>query len=336
MPWSQAVAGRTSGAARRSLGAPADGRSRSCLARLDFPRPGSQRPAGARRATRRCRWTASGGSPATPRRAAAASIAAAIARSCRSTTAASGRRRSTSCSPTSRRRSPPARGTSPSAIPTSSTASGTRRRSSSGSARECPGITYDVTIKVEHLLRHADALPLLRDTGCAFVTSAVEAVDDRGPALLERGTRAPTSSAWSLVPGRPGSRSSPTFVAFTPWTTLEGYCEFLADDRPPRSGRTRRADPARDPAARDRQGRGCWSSTDVRAVIGPFDPASLTYPWVHADPGVDALQAAAIVGVRIGATSRGLRRALGGGPRPHLRRSRTTAARLRRARRSRT
>jgi len=44
--------------------------------------------------------------------------------------------------------------------------------------REFPGVSYDVTIKVEHLLRHADFLPVLRDTGCAFVVSAVESVDD--------------------------------------------------------------------------------------------------------------------------------------------------------------
>src|SRR5205085_9529403 len=35
-------------------------------------------------------------------------------------------------------------------------------------------VTYDVTIKVEHLLQHRDLLGTLRDTGCLFVTSAVE------------------------------------------------------------------------------------------------------------------------------------------------------------------
>ena len=29
---------------------------------------------------------------------------------------------------------------------------------------------------------------------------------------------------------------------------------------------------------------------DVRAVIGSYSPASLTYPWRHHDPAVDALQ----------------------------------------------
>ena len=35
--------------------------------------------------------------------------------------------------------------------------------------REWPDLTYDVTIKVEHLLRQADRLPILRETGCLFV-----------------------------------------------------------------------------------------------------------------------------------------------------------------------
>src|SRR5262249_39585292 len=52
--------------------------------------------------------------------------------------------------------------------------------------REFPDLTYDVTIKIEHLLRHAQLLPLLRDTGCLFVTSAVESVDDRTLARLDK------------------------------------------------------------------------------------------------------------------------------------------------------
>ena len=66
-------------------------------------------------------------------------------------------------------------------------------------AGECPGVTYDVTIKVEHLLKHADALPLLTATGCAFVTSAVESLDDHVLARLEKGhTRVDFERAVSL------------------------------------------------------------------------------------------------------------------------------------------
>jgi len=29
---------------------------------------------------------------------------------------------------------------------------------------------------------------------------------------------------------------------------------------------------------------------DIQSVIGPFDARTLTYPWAHHDPRVDALQ----------------------------------------------
>src|ERR1700675_2028180 len=48
---------------------------------------------------------------------------------------------------------------------------------------EFPGVTYDVTIKIEHLRKQEQHLARLRDTGCLFVISAVESVDD---AILER------------------------------------------------------------------------------------------------------------------------------------------------------
>ena len=56
-----------------------------------------------------------------------------------------------------------------------------------GLARELPGVSYDVTIKVEHLRQYGTALPRLRDTGCAFVTSAVESFDDVVLDKLEKG-----------------------------------------------------------------------------------------------------------------------------------------------------
>ena len=46
-----------------------------------------------------------------------------------------------------------------------------------------PQLTFDATIKIQHLLDHAALLPELRECGCLFVTSAVESVDDRHPAL---------------------------------------------------------------------------------------------------------------------------------------------------------
>lgn len=166
--------------------------------------------------------------------------------------------------------------------------------------REFSGVSYDVTIKVEHLLRHAEALPLLRDTGCAFVTSAVESVDDNILARLEKGhTRADFERAVGLCRDT-GLTLAPTFVAFTPWTTIEGYRDLLQE--------IVRLDLIEHIAPIQfairllvTEGSRLLELEDVRSLTEPFDPRSLTYPWRHPDPRVDELQQrlSALVGVHL-------------------------------------
>ena len=92
---------------------------------------------------------------------------------------------------------------------------------------EFPAVSYDVTIKVEHLLQHAEALNVLKRTECLFIISAVESVDDAILARLDKGhTRADFLRALELT-RRVGLTMVPTFVAFTPWTTREGYLDLL-------------------------------------------------------------------------------------------------------------
>jgi radical SAM superfamily enzyme YgiQ (UPF0313 family) len=156
-------------------------------------------------------------------------------------------------------------------------------------AREFPGVTYDATIKIEHLRKHGNALPRLRDTGCAFVTSAVESLDDEVLAKLEKGhTRADFEEVVAACAAL-GLPLSPTFVAFTPWTTIDSYRDMLdAIDRldlvgsvSPIQYAIRLLIP---------QGSRMLELADVRERISHFDPRSLTNIWRHADPRVDALQ----------------------------------------------
>ncbi len=152
-----------------------------------------------------------------------------------------------------------------------------------------PAVTYDVTIKVEHLLQHRRLLPLLAATGCAFVTSAVESVDDEVLAAVEKGhTRADFLEAVALCRAA-GLTLVPTFVAFTPWTTLERLLRTARHDRRARSGRSRGADAAGDPAAGAAKGRGCWSSTTC-ACTSARSTRDADVPWTHPDPRVDELQ----------------------------------------------
>jgi len=94
--------------------------------------------------------------------------------------------------------------------------------------REHPGLSYDVTIKVEHLLKHASHLPALRETGCAFVTTAVESVDDDVLRILDKGHTCADLIRLAGLMRALGLFLEPTFVPFTPWTTLEGYEHLLA------------------------------------------------------------------------------------------------------------
>jgi len=73
--------------------------------------------------------------------------------------------------------------------------------------REWPALSYDVTIKVEHLLRHRDLLPGLKETGCLFVTTAVESLDDAVLEKLGKGTRAPGSKKRCVPCAPSGCRS---------------------------------------------------------------------------------------------------------------------------------
>ncbi|HET7695753.1 MAG TPA: CUAEP/CCAEP-tail radical SAM protein [Vicinamibacterales bacterium] len=156
-------------------------------------------------------------------------------------------------------------------------------------ARECPGVSYDVTIKVEHLKNHAAVLPRLRDTGCAFVTCAVESFDDEVLEKLEKGHTHADFAAVVEHCRAIGLTLSPTFVAFTPWTTLDGYAAMLQEiDRlhlvpavAPIQYAIRLLIP---------QGSRMLELPEVRRVVTGFNPASLAHGWRHPDPRVDALQ----------------------------------------------
>jgi hypothetical protein len=164
-----------------------------------------------------------------------------------------------------------------------------------------PALTYDVTIKVEHLLKHADLLPVLARTGCLFVTSAVESLDDEVLAKLEKGhTREDFLQALRLC--REASLTLvPTFVAFMPWTTIDSYRDLLTTVH--ELSLVEHVSPVQwGLRLLITEGSRLLELDDVRQQVGAFDAQTLTYPWRHEDPGVDALQDAIMraVGVHIG------------------------------------
>ena len=154
---------------------------------------------------------------------------------------------------------------------------------------EFPRLTYDVTVKVSHLLQQARHLRTLRDSGCLFVTSAVESLDDRVLALLDKGhTRQDFEDVVGLFRDV-GLTLAPTFVPFTPWISLDGYLELLTalaemelmDHVAPIQLAIRLLIPA---------GSRLLELQEVQDLVEGFNQALLSYRWRHPDPRVDRLQ----------------------------------------------
>lgn len=154
---------------------------------------------------------------------------------------------------------------------------------------EFPDLSYDVTIKIEHLIKHSEHLATLAQTGCSFVTSAVESVDDATLRALDKGhTRAGFITAVTLC-REAGLPLAPTFVTFTPWLTLSGFrdlMQMVADlDLISAVAGVQWAIRLLIP-----RGSRLLELPEVRDVIEGFDETALSYRWAHPDPRVDALQ----------------------------------------------
>ncbi len=88
-------------------------------------------------------------------------------------------------------------------------------------------VTFDCTVKIEHLLKHRSILPDLRACGCIFIVSAVESLSDTVLANLEKGhTRADVFTALAIL-REVGIALRPSLVPFTPWETLDDYLYLL-------------------------------------------------------------------------------------------------------------
>jgi len=150
-------------------------------------------------------------------------------------------------------------------------------------------LTFDVTAKIEHLLKHRRLLPELANLGCLFIVSAVESVSDEVLFRLRKGhTRADVDKALAVC-AEAGISLRPSLLPFTPWSDLEDLSDLLEFVE------TRDLIETVDPVY--------WSirlllppgsllldDDIVSSVLGPLDPEGFSYRWSHPDPRVDALQ----------------------------------------------
>jgi hypothetical protein len=154
--------------------------------------------------------------------------------------------------------------------------------------REFPDVTFDFTTKVEHILEKRHLFPELADLGCSFVISAFEAVSDEVLGYLDKGhTVADMEEALAIV-AEAGMAIQPTWVAFTPWTSLDDYLDLLTWIR---EQNLIQHVPAVQLAVRllIPPYSALLENGRIPDWLGPLDAANFTYTWTHPDPRMDRL-----------------------------------------------
>ena len=163
-----------------------------------------------------------------------------------------------------------------------------------------PALTFDATIKVEHLLAHRALLPELAAAGCLFITTAVESLNDGVLAALAKGhTPADVPVALRLARAA-GLDLRPTLLPFTPWSALEdlpALFDFaeehdLIDQIDPVQYTLRLLLPPGSAVLTGAPGQATVSTVSTSPWLGAFDAARFTWRWTHPDPRADALQTA--------------------------------------------
>lgn len=150
-----------------------------------------------------------------------------------------------------------------------------------------PSLTLDVTVKVEHLLQHADLLPELVNAGVIFAVSAFESTDDHTLTLLDKGHSAADLDRVMEMTRRIGLDLHPSWLPFTPWTEIDHILDMfnfldrwdLFDVTDPVQLAIRLLVP---------DGSLVLGVKDVQ--LQGYDDDALSYRWLASDPRVDDLQ----------------------------------------------
>jgi radical SAM family protein len=154
-----------------------------------------------------------------------------------------------------------------------------------------PELTFDCTTKVEHVLRHSEIWLEMAASGCLFVVSAFESVDDAMLRRLDKGhTAADAGRATALLHAH-GIDVRPSWLPFTPWTRHQDVVAILdfvhehdlVDAVDPVQYTIRLLLP---------EGSLLLDDPELAPRLGDWDDARLTYDWTPTDPSLDDLQAA--------------------------------------------
>ncbi|MDQ1432264.1 MAG: hypothetical protein QOF40_2866 [Actinomycetota bacterium] len=152
-----------------------------------------------------------------------------------------------------------------------------------------PQLTFDCTVKVEHVLRHADVWPEFAVAGCAFVVSAFESVNDAILERLDKGHTTVDAARAVTVLRDAGIDVRPSWMPFTPWTTPDDVVALL--DFVHEHDLVGSVDPVQY-TVRLLLPRGSLllAHPDLAGRIGEWDDERSSFTWTADDPTVDELQ----------------------------------------------
>jgi radical SAM superfamily enzyme YgiQ (UPF0313 family) len=153
-----------------------------------------------------------------------------------------------------------------------------------------PTLTFDCTTKVEHVLEHADVWEEVAASGCLFVVSALESVNDEILARLDKGHTTEQAVRAIELLREHGIETRPSFMPFTPWSTPSDVLDILdfvtAHDLVANVDAVQYTIRLLVP-----EGSLLLEREDLREHLGPYDAERLSYPWRSADPAADQLHA---------------------------------------------
>jgi radical SAM superfamily enzyme YgiQ (UPF0313 family) len=82
-----------------------------------------------------------------------------------------------------------------------------------------PDVTFDATIKVEHIVTHRELFSHLAELNLLFVVSAFESVDEETLEILDKGHDLADMSDAVAITRAAGVHIRPTWLPFLPWTS---------------------------------------------------------------------------------------------------------------------
>ena len=151
-----------------------------------------------------------------------------------------------------------------------------------------PALTFDFTAKIEHILKHRELIPELARCGCIFIVSAVESLSDTVLVRLNKGHTLDDVVEALMITRAAGLALRPTFVSFTPWTTIDDYQDVL--EFVESQGLIDHVDPVQySIRLLVPPGSLLISQPDSDRWLGRLNQESFSYEWTHPDPRMDEL-----------------------------------------------